>query len=88
MNPFEPKTSSLADKISTRTLELFREQEQSIVKHTDLIFVRLMVCQWLFGLLLAIWISPRTWAGAGSRIHLHVWAAVLLGGAVTSVPVN
>ena len=46
-----------------------------------------MICQWVFGVVLALWISPRTWAGVDSRIHLHVWVAVFLGGAVTSVPV-
>ncbi len=76
-----------ADTISARSIELFKEQQQSIVRHTDQIFARLMGCQWVFGVLLALWISPRAWAGTESRVHLHVWAAVLLGAAVTSVPV-
>ncbi len=78
---------TLANLVSRRTRELFEEQEQSIVKHTDLVFVRLMICQWLFGIALALWISPRTWLGTESRIHLHVWAAVFLGGAITCAPV-
>jgi PAS domain S-box-containing protein len=76
-----------ADTISERALELFREQQQNIVRHTDQILVRLMLLQWLFGVGLALWISPRAWAGVQSQIHLHVWAAILLGGAVTSLPV-
>ncbi len=87
MKPSGEKISIPADTISARTAELFAEQQQSIVKHTDQIFARLMTCQWLFGIALAVWISPRTWTGTESQIHLHVWAAVLLGGAVTSVPV-
>ena len=78
---------TLANLVSKRTRELFEEQEQSIVKHTDLVFVRLMICQWLFGIALALWISPRTWLGTESRIHLHVWAAIFLGGAITCAPV-
>ncbi|EEF58215.1 two-component system sensor histidine kinase NtrB [Pedosphaera parvula] len=79
--------TSLADTLPARIAELFKEQQQSIVKHTDLIFARLMMCQWIFGVALALWISPRTWTGTVSQTHLHVWAAVLLGGAITSVPV-
>src|SRR5205807_3722684 len=30
---------------------------------------------------------PRAWAGATSQVHLHVWLAVFLGGAITSLPV-
>ncbi|MDB6019026.1 MAG: Blue-light-activated protein [Pedosphaera sp.] len=78
---------AITETVSTRTSELFKEQQQSIVRHTDRIFVRLMICQWLFGIALAIWISPRNWAGTTSHIHLHVWVAVLLGGALTAVPV-
>ncbi len=76
-----------ADPTSGRALELFREQQQSIVRHTDTIFVRLMIVQWLFGIALALWISPRAWAGSQSQIHLHVWASIFLGGAITSLPV-
>jgi PAS domain S-box-containing protein len=87
MNSETQDTTTSADTISARALELFREQQQNIVRHTDQIFVRLMVIQWLFGIGLALWITPRAWAGVQSQIHLHVWAAILLGGAVTSLPV-
>ena len=46
-----------------------------------------MILQWLFGIGLALWISPRAWSGVQSQVHVHVWAAILLGGAVTSLPV-
>src|SRR5580693_1524824 len=87
MNCETPDKIPPADSISARASELFREQQQNIVRHTDEIFVRLMLLQWLFGIGLAFWISPRAWSGVQSQIHLHVWAAILLGGAVTSLPV-
>ncbi|MDB6112152.1 MAG: integral rane sensor hybrid histidine kinase, partial [Pedosphaera sp.] len=87
MNPPASKTTTIASTISQRTAELFKEQQQNIVEHTDRIFARLMACQWVFGILLALWISPRTWNGTESQVHLHVWAAVFLGGLVTGVPV-
>ncbi|HYT92115.1 MAG TPA: histidine kinase dimerization/phospho-acceptor domain-containing protein, partial [Gemmataceae bacterium] len=52
-------------------------------RRTDRLFAVLMIVQWVAGILVALWISPRTWAGAVSEIHPHVWAAVLLGGIVT-----
>jgi signal transduction histidine kinase/ActR/RegA family two-component response regulator len=87
MNPATLDTTILTDTVTARTAQLFQEQHQNIVKHTDWLFARLMTFQWFFGLALALWISPRTWAGAESRIHMHVWAAVLLGGGLTIVPV-
>jgi two-component system, cell cycle sensor histidine kinase and response regulator CckA len=87
MNSSTSKTIDSTETIAARTAQLFQEQHQNIVKHTDWLFARLMVFQWLFGLALAVCISPKTWAGAGSSVHAHVWAAILLGGAVTAVPV-
>jgi hypothetical protein len=46
-----------------------------------------MVFQWIAGLAAALWISPRAWEGTTSHIHLHVWAALFLGGAITVFPV-
>src|SRR5438445_1431117 len=82
-----PDLASLPETIARRTAELFSELQQSIIRHTDKIFARLMICHWFVGAVLALWISPRTWSGTTSAIHLHVWAAVLLGGAITIVPV-
>ena len=33
----------------------------------------------------AVWISP--WAGTTSQIHVHVWAAIFLGGAISGFPI-
>lgn len=35
----------------------------------------------------ALVISPRAWEGAISHVHIHVWAALLLGGLITFYPV-
>jgi two-component system, sensor histidine kinase and response regulator len=39
------------------------------------------------GIAAALWISPRAWVGATSQVHVHVWLAVFLGGAITSLPI-
>ena len=67
---------------------LFAEHRQSIFKRTDRMFAVLMAIQWVAGIAAALWISPKTWAGPDSQTHLHVWAAVFLGGAVSLFPIT
>src|SRR5215469_8560704 len=71
---------------SARALALFSGAENQIHQRTDRMFARLMIFQWFAGILTAFWISPRTWIGATSQIHLHVWAAIFLGGIIASFP--
>ena len=70
-----------------RAGELFREAREGIYRQTDRLFAHLMIFQWIAGIVAALVISPRTWIGAASQTHLHVWAAVFLGGAITGFPV-
>src|SRR5881396_2309621 len=72
---------------SARTTALFEESQLQILQRTDRMFAWLMMFQWLAGIAAALWISPRTWIGATSEVHVHVWAAILLGGAISSLPV-
>lgn len=68
------------------TEALFKRQLQAIYRGTDWMFVWLLPLQWLFGICLAFWISPRAWSGLHSTIHPHVWAAVMLGGLIAAFP--
>jgi PAS domain S-box-containing protein len=70
-----------------RAGELFREAREGIYRQTDRLFAHLMIFQWIAGIVAALVISPRTWIGAASQTHWHVWAAVFLGGAITGFPV-
>ena len=74
-------------KISARAEQLYAAHRQSICARTDTLFAWLMVLQWLGGIAAALWISPRTWTGTASEIHVHVWVAILLGGLVASLPI-
>src|SRR6202171_2101003 len=80
----DPNTS---EDITPRVRELVEEQQNRNYTQTSRLFTILMLVQWAAGIAAAIWISPRTWAGSTSQIHLHVWLALLLGGALTSLPV-
>jgi len=70
-----------------RAFELFQEARQKTHRHTDRLFANLMILQWLAAIVAAVVISPRTWIGDASQTHAHVWAAIFLGGAITSFPV-
>ncbi|PYV38570.1 MAG: hybrid sensor histidine kinase/response regulator, partial [Acidobacteria bacterium] len=82
-----PIKENLDVKIQERTQVLFQEHQQFIFKRTDRLFAGLMIFQWLAGIVAAYWISPRAWAGATSQIHIHIWAAVFLGGMIASLPI-
>lgn len=82
--------TSLSDRQNTykaRAEALFRQHQLSIYKQTDRVFAILMPIQWLAGILAACFLSPLTWDGAESRIHIHIWTAILLGGTITILPV-
>jgi signal transduction histidine kinase/DNA-binding response OmpR family regulator len=78
---------SVAEPWQDRADRIYEEQHVSIYARTDRLFSGLMVFQWVAGVAAALWISPRTWAGSQSSIHLHVYLAVFLGGLITAVPV-
>ena len=73
--------------VSSRSAELFYEHRQQLYVRTDRMFAALLFVQWVAGILAAVWISPRTWAAAASHVHPHVWAAVVLGGLINSLPI-
>ena len=70
-----------------RADELFEQHRQEIVRNTDRLFARLMFFQWLAGILIALFVAPLTWAGQSSQVHIHVWAAIFLGGAISIFPI-
>jgi len=76
------------DAVMQRACVLMREHQNDIYSKTSHLFSVLMTVQWVAGIAAALWIPPRTWVGTTSSIHLHVWLAIFLGGAITSLPVS
>ncbi len=72
----------------TRTGALLQQHKDRLARNTSRIFVALMLLQWVGAILTATIISPRTWIGTTSLVHVHVWAAVFLGAIITFVPVG
>src|ERR1041385_3859193 len=80
-------TADIAKRnLQSRTEFLFQQHRKLIFERTDRVFAGLMLFQWLLGIVLALVVSPKTWAGQFSQTHIHVWAAIFLGGAITSFP--
>ena len=74
-------------KTDQRVAEIFDEHKQLVYRRTDRMFAALMTVQWIAGIAAALWVSPKTWAGVESQTHPHVWAALFLGGAISSLPI-
>jgi two-component system sensor histidine kinase/response regulator len=74
-------------QLARLTAEHFQNHCQQVWQRTDRMFAGLMAVQWLAGIGVALWITPLTWIGAVSSIHLHVLAAIFLGGTIAAFPI-
>src|SRR5438045_3936030 len=72
--------------IESRATEVFNHDLDKLWRGTNQIFFYLLPAQWLACVLGALFISPLTWIGQSSFIHIHVWAAAILGGLITLLP--
>jgi signal transduction histidine kinase len=69
-----------------RAADLFDQYQTDIYRRTDRLFAGLMGLQWIAGIVFALWVAPLTWVGTVSATHVHVWAAVVLGGIISLFP--
>ena len=80
-------SEKLEIKEKSHSASLFNDFQSTIHQRTDRLFVYLMSLQWIGGIIAALIISPKTWEGTISQTHIHVWAAIIIGGIITSFPV-
>jgi signal transduction histidine kinase len=78
---------SIPVSVRDRARHLFLQEQHKICAFTDRLFFWLMILQWTGGIFLALVISPKTWDGGVSQTHLHVWAAIGLGGLIALPPI-
>ncbi len=69
-----------------RAREIFAQRQERVCVQTDHMFAWLLMAEYLAGIFCALLISPRTWMGATSQTHVHLWAAIVLGGLIVSLP--
>ncbi|MEW6055488.1 MAG: ATP-binding protein [Bdellovibrionota bacterium] len=83
MSPRHCKPETYERRIS----EVFSDRYVNRVKKTDRLFGFLLLFQWILGIVFAVAVSPRTWSGEYSETHVHIYAAILIGGLLASLPI-
>jgi len=76
------------EALSPLAAMIFDRHRGDLLRTTDRLFAGLLTFQWMAAIVTALVISPRTWAGASSWVHPHIWAAIALGGLLVSLPVT
>ena len=81
------KNSAIEDVSKDRINEIFETQLNDTAKKTDHMFCVLFLLQWFIGIVFALFVSPKNWSGTYSQVHIHVYAAVFLGGLTALYPI-
>jgi hypothetical protein len=74
------------EAIVRRAQERFDVERHRLLVATDRLFGALMIGQWVFAIAIAVIYSPYAWEGKARSVHPHVWTALLLGGAISGLP--
>src|SRR6266852_825190 len=83
-----PRQTDVArNSLIKRSTHNFQEHQRKIFREASHLFAYLMLAQWVGGIVAVLVITPRTWIGTTSTVHLHVWAAIFLGAMISSLPV-
>ena len=72
-----------AYQIDEPTSDPFKSRYLNECHRANRLMIGLMIAQWLAGVAFATFYSPLTWIGQHYEIHIHVWAAVILGGSIS-----
>lgn len=79
-------SSSADESVAARAAIFLKDDQFAIYRWTDRFFSVLLPVQWLAGIFAAYYISPYTWKGIDPEVHPHVWLAIIVGGAITTLP--
>src|SRR5438876_8914951 len=80
-------TQAATEAIVQRAETRYEAHRQETFRSADRMFAALMIGQWIFAIFIALTVSPYGWQGKVKAVHMHVWIAVFLGAAITSLPV-
>jgi serine phosphatase RsbU (regulator of sigma subunit) len=75
-----------AAEVAKRAQELLAERTDANARRTDRLFAGLMAGEWVFGIILALTLSPYSWAGKTRSVHVHVPVAFGLGLLINALP--
>jgi PAS domain S-box-containing protein len=79
--------STMGDSTDRRAEEIYRKELRTGYERVDQLFAVLLVLEWSAAVSFAMLVTPYTWAGETRWVHLHVWASIVLGGAIVCLPV-
>ncbi len=82
---FEPEQPG---RIVERAGEVYAAHLVAGYCRADYLFATLLLVEWIGAVMFAVWVSPFTWAGEAYSIHVHIWAAIILGGLIVSLPLG
>src|SRR5687768_15488383 len=70
----------------SRVAAIFDQTVTSLRERADGMFAWLLIAEWAAAVAVAVFISPLACAVRTSTVHVHVWAALILGGIITAFP--
>jgi hypothetical protein len=73
--------------IVERAEQRFERSRRDLWVSMDRLFAALLAGQWVFGLVLALTVSPWAWAGTDRSVNPHVLAALGLGTLLSAMPI-
>ncbi|QDU57174.1 sensor histidine kinase [Aeoliella mucimassa] len=76
------------NNIDRRTDEILYDRQQRLYIGTDRVFALLFILQWIAAIAMAAWFTPLTWVGTESSWNVHLFAAIVLGGLLSILPVT
>ena len=74
--------------VAQRDSDSDRQIFGGIYSRVDRLFAVVMAFQGIAMVVLALWLTPKSWSGSDAAIHNHVWAAVGLAIAITTLPIG
>jgi signal transduction histidine kinase/CheY-like chemotaxis protein len=75
-------------KGKAKRIQTFLKKEEDIIcAGIDRTFRILLIIEWFAGIGVAYFISPKTWSGIESQVHIHLIAAIFLGAAILFPPI-
>lgn len=88
LNCVEPSggLGEIGEETKTSAEEIYTQGQKVFHARIDRFFLVLFCVQWPIAIAMAFYMTPTTWAGSSSSIHLHVYMAVGLGGLITLFP--
>ncbi len=74
--------------MTPRAESLFARSQRELHVKTDRLMLAILLGQWALAIVLALVLSPYTWAGRTRSVHLHVELAFGLGAAINALPIG